>query len=162
VRHIPTIAVDFDGCLCEHAFPDCGPPRRDVIELVRALWLNGWDVVIHSCRANSDWVGKGAGEAEARAKVDEMLAWLAKYHVPYGAIWGIRMLNIGRVTNPAWDYSGVSGKPVADVYLDDRGLNPNLTGEKDVYNALLAQCEEITRKAGDPLAFHRSLGRSVR
>jgi len=157
VSHTPTIAVDFDGCLCEHKFPDCGPPMVDVVALLRHLDEDGWKIIIHSCRCNSDWVGKGASEAEARAKVDDMLMWLDQQDIPYTSVWGIVILNIGRVTNPAWDYSGVSGKPVADVYLDDRAIDCS----HKLTHIMRAEAYHKVRAGGDPLAFHRSLGRAV-
>ena len=156
MAHTPTIAADFDGCLCEHRFPECGAPITDVVALLRQLEEEGWLIVIHSCRANSDWVGKGASEQEARKKVDDMVEFLLENDVPFHSIWGITMTSYA---DPfAWEYSGISGKPVADVYLDDRALHPvaALTAA-DLHLA----CSRIVSQGGDPLAFHRSLGRSV-
>ena len=154
MAHTPTIAVDFDGCLCFHAFPDCGRPRLSTIVLLHELDKQGWNIIIHSCRTNSDWVGKGASEEEARQKVTDMLAWLRHERVPYTSVWGI----VPHGFEPdEWQYANVSGKPVADVYLDDRALNPvNQQAEM-----MLQMCEQLVRQNGDPLAFHRSLGRPV-
>ena len=153
--HTPTIACDFDGCLCEHRFPECGAPITDVVALLRQLEEEGWLIVIHSCRANSDWVGKGASEQEARKKVDDMVEFLLENDVPFHSIWGITMTS--HADPFAWEYSGVSGKPVADVYLDDRALHPgHLKAE-----GMRQRCQWIVQGGGDPLAFHRSLGRMV-
>ena len=152
MAHTPTIACDFDGCLCEHAFPECGAPMEEVVELLRLLDAEGWCIVIHSCRTNSDWVHKGATLEEALVKVDDMLHFLAVNRVPFDDVWGID--RCGSV----WTYSGISGKPVADVYLDDRALHP--VGALTAADLHLA-CSRIVSQGGDPLAFHRSLGRSA-
>lgn len=152
--HRPTIAVDFDGCICEHAFPECGKPRQEVIELLRALHVRGWRIVIHSCRTNSDWVAYGASEEEIRGKVDDMLAWLYKQRVPYTSIWGIVLRDPSGVE---WDYDTATGKPVADVYLDDRALN----GGERTADQMLEACGLLVARSGDPLQYHHSRDRSA-
>jgi len=80
-----TIAVDFDGVLCQ---PDAQstpyPGAREAISLLRE---NGWVVIIHSCN-NSKWIER----------------WMNNQDIRFDYIWD------------------GAGKPVANVYLDDRGL----------------------------------------
>lgn len=160
MAHTSTIAVDFDGCICEHAFPDCGEPRADVIELLFLLRERGWRIIIHSCRANSDWIAKGATIDEAGNKVNDMLSYLRRHHVPFDSLWGID------IAGSIWTYSGVSGKPVADVYLDDRAVcvQPSLptnVAKPYLFHRLVYECERIVNAGGDPLHYHRKPGRKV-
>lgn len=99
------IAVDFDGVLCENKFPDIGPPKYEVISLVREMIDRGHEVVLWTTRN---------GE-ELTAAVD----WC-----------GDRGLHFCNVNGPApsnqAEYDGVypteSRKIYADVYIDDHNL----------------------------------------
>lgn len=131
----PTVAWDFDGCLTEWAYPDCGDPRADEIDALRQLAEEGWWVIIHTSRVNSHWV-----EPDRSIKVAEMLAWLIKHEVPFEHVWGV---DIGWHEGPkpkewanlwhwmpaapgsdydwlCWKFNDETGKPVADIYRDDR------------------------------------------
>lgn len=133
----PVVACDFDDTLTHWAFPDCGAPRENVIEAVRLLKAEGWEVVIHTCRVNSFWE-----EPDRSLKVEDMLKWLLLEEVPFGAVWG---LDIARAVAPAtvpipelgdwhitttendillWRYGTETGKPLADAYICDATVNP--------------------------------------
>lgn len=45
-----TLAVDFDGCLCENAYPGIGEPHRAVIAAVQERQRQGWGVILWTCR----------------------------------------------------------------------------------------------------------------
>lgn len=45
-----TIAVDFDGCLCEAKWPDIGAPRWDVINELRKQQADGAKLILWTCR----------------------------------------------------------------------------------------------------------------
>lgn len=129
-----TVAIDFDGTCCEYAFPDCGAPIVPVVETLRELKQRGWRIIIHTCRVNSHWP-----PGERIAKTSEMIEWLYNYEVPFDQIWGLVMrpcegkrdLAIAKASGwevvphkdgaVMWHIGGPSGKPVAHVYLDDRG-----------------------------------------
>jgi hypothetical protein len=120
----PIVAVDFDGTLCEDRFPEIGPARLFVVGAVRALHNLGWRVIIHTCRANGAFSsGEIAGDRLHRCM--EMLRWLRDEGVPYDQVWGLR------IDHPdGLDFAFVfdheqTGKPGADVYLDDKAINVN-------------------------------------
>ena len=96
----PTIAVDFDGCICEFAWPKCGPPRENVCEALRRLHTEGWEIIIHTSRANFDT----HLVLTRYRRCMEMVEWLGQNGIPYRKLWG------------------KPGKPIAHFYLDDRGL----------------------------------------
>ena len=44
------IAVDFDGTLCENAFPDIGKPKQPVMDYVKKLKSEGNKLILWTCR----------------------------------------------------------------------------------------------------------------
>jgi hypothetical protein len=107
----PTIAVDFDGTICEFAYPDIGPPKPGVREALTRLRELGYEVIIYSCRT-ANWhpdiflkPGEQNCRAEHREVVHAMRDFLDEHNIPYDAI----------------DY-GNKGKPTADFYIDDKGV----------------------------------------
>ena len=44
------IAVDFDGTLCENAFPDIGKPKQHVMDYVKKLKSEGNKLILWTCR----------------------------------------------------------------------------------------------------------------
>jgi hypothetical protein len=105
----PTIAVDFDGTLCDHQFPEIGavkPGARAGLALFRRM---GYRVVINTCRTCShhcDIFGGHPGEpALERPRVQEMIAFLDAQGMEYDEV-----------------DDGSRGKVLASVYIDDRGV----------------------------------------
>jgi ion channel len=91
----PTIAVDFDGVIADYdgwkGTSDFGPPRRDVIEILKVLRSEGWRIMVYSCRAS-----------------EEIRPYLKENSIPFDDI----------NQNPSSPSRGA--KPVATVYWDDR------------------------------------------
>lgn len=143
------IAVDFDGCVTSGRFPEVGEPNRNVLEFLWAAAARGWDVIIHSCRVNYHWP-----EPARSQKVQEMMDYLERHDVPFTSIWGLNLPKETARRRSAWCFSGDHGKPVADIYLEDRAINPTGLG----VDWLTAMAEELVRQKGDPLAYHRQNG----
>lgn len=103
-----TLAVDFDGTLCENCFPYIGRPKRGVIAYVRAMAGRGVKIILHTCREDGT---KGKYLSEA-------IAWCEKQQIPIDAI----------NENPFQDFGNggvkVIRKIYADAYLDDRAIQP--------------------------------------
>ncbi len=96
----PVLVVDFDGTIAEWApsgYPDIGKPIEDADRFLQLLKSEGWKIIINSCRDGDD-------DEAAMAK------WLQANEIPYDEI------------NHNSSYPWAKGKPVGDVYLDDRGL----------------------------------------
>lgn len=47
---IRTIAIDFDGCLCEDAWPEIGEPHWDVIRAAIREQVSGASLILWTCR----------------------------------------------------------------------------------------------------------------
>ncbi|MFQ5743802.1 MAG: hypothetical protein ACE5HV_09470 [Acidobacteriota bacterium] len=95
-----TLVVDFDGTIAEwspRGFPDIGEPVEDARYFLELLKSEGWKIIIYSCR-------------NGLVHEAQMARWLQQHRIPYDEI------------NHNPDYPWAAGKPVGDIYLDDRGL----------------------------------------
>jgi len=102
-----TIAVDFDGVIADYdgwkGAGVLGPPRRDVREALRVLHAEGWKIIIHTTRGET-----------------EISAYLVEHGIPHHEI------------NRNSDYRTLGTKPVADVYWDDRAFRYSGDAGRDV------------------------------
>lgn len=105
----PTIGVDFDGTLCDFAYPGIGPVKpgaKEALELFRKL---GYRIVIWTCRTchyhYDIFGGDPAQPTMERQFVIEMKEWLDKNEIPYDEI-----------------DDGSRGKLHADFYIDDKAI----------------------------------------
>ena len=102
-----TIAVDFDGVIADYdgyKGPGVlGAPRPDVREAMLTLRAEGWKIVIHTTRGQSE-----IGE------------YLKQHGIPHDEI------------NSNSDYKTQGPKPVADVYWDDRAITYSGDARRDL------------------------------
>ncbi len=102
-----TIVTDFDGTLAEFAtYPEIGKPKKNVIEKLRKLHDEGYEIVVSSCRFNRKDEEEARNEEEYNKELKTIKAWLKSNNVPYDRLW-------------------MQEKPKALVYLDDRAVNVN-------------------------------------
>lgn len=103
------VAVDFDGCLCESAFPEIGQVKdihKEVHEIVRKLKKEGNIIILWTCR-----------EDEPNKKyLTEAVEWCKKRGIEFDYI----------NENPLNPYGDTGRKIYADVYIDDKSINPCL------------------------------------
>jgi len=103
-----TIAVDFDGTLCEYAFPGIGAQtesQRLLMEKLKELRLEGHKLILYTCRGDND----------KHPCLTDAIDWCKERGLEFDAI----NENIQGFVKK----SGPSPKPVADIYLDDKALN---------------------------------------
>jgi hypothetical protein len=97
------IAVDFDGCLCENAWPEIGKPNVELIERLKASQMWGGDkLILWTCR-----------EGESLAKAVE---WCKARGLVFDAV-------NENLPERIEQYGGDSRKVSADLYLDDKAKN---------------------------------------
>ena len=97
---IKTIAVDFDGTLCEREkFPQIGSPKTELIEWLIEQKNKGVKIILWSCRENED--------------LSAAVQWCEKYDLLFDAI-NENVPSCGLKTR----------KVVADLYIDDRACVP--------------------------------------
>jgi hypothetical protein len=127
------ICVDFDGTLCNFAYPGIGEPKAGAREALIRLRSLGYRIHIYSCRT-CHWypdIFLTTPEEIARSTFErkvarEMIEWLDQHDMPYDSI-----------------DDGSLGKPVADYYIDDKGIRFDDNWEK-----VAAAIELVTRGSG--------------
>lgn len=98
MKRRPIVAIDFDGTIVRHAYPEVGEILPGAAETIR--WLHSWaDVIIWTCRYLTDDL--------AQAK-----AFLEDHGIPFDAINENRP-GIGFAPTP---------KIYFDIGIDDRNL----------------------------------------
>jgi len=97
------IAVDFDGCLCENAWPDIGEAKQDVIDALLLRQKVGAKIILWTCRV---------GE-----RLDAAVRWCADHGITFDAINENLPVNIVAFGNDC-------RKVYADEYWDDKAVMP--------------------------------------
>lgn len=107
IRLPSILAVDFDGTLVKNKFPDIGERCPSVWEYVLDAQKEGWKIILWTCRN---------GEA-LKAAVE----FCADHGLHFDAI----NENLDEVKVL---YGGDTRKVYADIYIDDRAMNPYREG----------------------------------
>ena len=107
------IVFDLDGVICELKKPSESYvdviPKNDVIEKMRDLKEDGHYLIIHTGRHMRTCDGDVSKVIEKIGKITE--DWLEKWKVPYDEL--------------------IFGKPYADMYIDDLGIEFSTKGKLD-------------------------------
>jgi len=105
-----TIAVDFDGTLCQYAFPEIGEQtflQKKLMETLIELRLNGNKLIL--------WTNRG--DNEKYKVLTEAIEWCKNKGLEFDAI-NENLPNQKKI-------SGYSPKIMADYYIDDKALTFN-------------------------------------
>lgn len=94
-------AVDFDGTLCDGAYPGIGEPHTEMIESVKKLRQDGHKIILWTCREGDD--------------LEKAVSWCADQGLTFDAV------NDNLEETKQW-FGGNSRKIVADFYIDDKAL----------------------------------------
>lgn len=103
-----TIAVDFDGTLCEFAFPEIGEQTEDQVQLVSHLIRmreDGHKLIL--------WTNRG--DSEEYPVLTEAVEWCRER--------GLEFDTINSNLPDQKKLSGPSPKIMADIYLDDKAMH---------------------------------------
>lgn len=96
-----TICFDFDGVLATYdgwKDGEIGEPIPAGVDLVKLCKTKGYVIVINTCRTHPTH-----GASNQREQFLAVKKWLYENKIPY-------------------DWIEIDGKPIADVYVDDRAL----------------------------------------
>lgn len=97
------IAVDFDGTLCEHKYPEIGKPNHELIQRLIDLRRHGAKLILWTCREDE--------------LLSEALVWCHQQGLDFDAANQNLTENIRAChADPR--------KIFADIYLDDRAMRP--------------------------------------
>lgn len=98
------VVVDFDGTILPHVFPSLAEPYPEAVKTLKMLSMMGCYITIHSCRTANYWqfIGdKNIPRQDAAIKI--ITDYMNKYHIPFDDVW-------------------LADKPLADWYIDDKGI----------------------------------------
>lgn len=96
-------AVDFDGTLCEYAWPLIGDPNKELINVLISLRSNGDKIILWTCRA---------GEA-----LEQAVEWCRAQGLEFDAV----NANLPEIIEA---FGHDSRKIFANLYIDDRAAGP--------------------------------------
>lgn len=101
-RGYTIFAVDFDGTLCESAFPDIGAPNITLINHLIKKRKKGHKLILWTCRV---------GE-----RLQEAVDWCRRYGLEFDAVND----NLPEMVEK---WGNQTRKVFADVYIDDKSVN---------------------------------------
>lgn len=93
--------MDFDGTLCENAYPLIGAPRLEVIEALKEAKSAGAKIILWTCRS---------GE-----RLKEAVAWCKEKRINFDII-------NDNIPEREKLYGGKTRKVSADEYWDDKAI----------------------------------------
>lgn len=109
------IAVDFDGTIVEHKFPDIGDPLPGAIETLRDLQNAGHRLILFTCREDEM-------DSTGRKYLTEAVDFCKRH--------GINFVSANQTLTED-DFRPMGGRKVyADVYIDDRNIGGFVGWEK--------------------------------
>lgn len=101
-----TYAVDFDGTLCENAYPSIGSPNRQLIEKLIGERIKGNIVILWTCRCGT--------------MLEEAIAFCRSY--------GLEFDYVNENSDGAIRRFGEDPRKIfADVYIDDKAYKPKVS-----------------------------------
>lgn len=105
------IAVDFDGTLCEDAYPGMGTPNLYLIQVLKELKSQGKQLILWTCRCGKE--------------LEAAVNWCEQFELRFDAINQNVPENIEK-------YGTDTRKVYADLYLDDKAWLPKEYMEKGI------------------------------
>ena len=105
-RNYNIYAVDFDGTLCENAWPDIGKPNHSLISTLKKAREKGDKVILWTCRTAD--------------RLDDAIVWCKEQGLEFDAVNENLPEIIGQ-------FGTESRKVFADIYIDDKAINPDKT-----------------------------------
>lgn len=95
------IAIDFDGCICENAWPGCGRPNIAVIAEAKWEKTHGAKLILWTCRSGQD--------------LEEAVRYCRKYGLEFDAV-------NDNIEERKDTYMNNCRKVWADEYWDDHAV----------------------------------------
>lgn len=97
-----TVAIDFDGTLCERNWPDIGAEKPQVIRMAKEMQASGDKLILWTCRT---------GE-----RLEEAVRWCAERGLFFDAV-------NDNLPEAVEYFGGNSRKVAAGLYIDDKSVN---------------------------------------
>lgn len=112
-----TIAVDFDGTIVDHKYPDIGKEKPFALETLRALSAQGHKLILWTARE-----GK---------LLDEAVEYCRKHGVEFYAV------NDSQPAGSLFAGRRTGAKLLADIYIDDRNFG-GLPDWGEIYDQIVS------------------------
>lgn len=127
-------AVDFDGTLCEDAYPEIGAPRTEIIEKCKHIQAAGGKLILWTCRTGH--------------MLEEAIKWTGRQGLSWDAI-------NENLPERIEEYGGDCRKISADFYIDDKAEVPTggTTSTELAIGVLLSQRKKGIAKYGRELTI---------
>lgn len=125
-----TIAVDFDGTIVEHKYPEIGKELPFAIDTLKKLTDGGHRIILWTVR-EGDLLEKAVNYCRKRGL--EFYAVNSEY------------------PNTEWKRNGIARKVTADVYIDDRNLGgiPDWTMIYEMITMHMSYADMLEKMAQD-------------
>lgn len=121
-----TIAVDFDGTLCENKWPEIGEPNHEVINYVKEQRVQGAKIILWTCRDGQH--------------LENAVNWCTEQGLIFDAV-------NDNIPEAIEQYGGNVRKVSADEYIDDKACLwfelPYVKKDTGIDNELIGQLEEM-------------------
>ena len=130
-----TIAVDFDGTIVEHKYPEIGKVKPFAFETLQALESEGYRLILWTSR-------EGKRQEEA---------------VEFCLQHGLKFYAVNSNHPPGYLFEGKSAaskKLVADIYIDDHNLG-GLPDWGDIYAMVTGTKDKLKRRPWWKRVFHK-------
>lgn len=124
------IAVDFDGTIVEHEYPDIGQEVPDAVVVLRALAGQGNRLILWTMRSG--------------ARLDEAVAWCEERGLHFWAVNG----------NPEQVRWTESPKAYAHIYIDDAAMGCPVTSRRGCRRSFV-DWRQVRRMLFDRDVFRR-------
>lgn len=96
------VVFDLDDTICKHKKRqfEKAVPIKDTVEKMRQMKKDGWEIIVYTARGQNSCKGNLADIEKKYA--DQITGWLSRNNVPFDELR--------------------FGKPLADLYVDDKGI----------------------------------------
>lgn len=123
------LAIDFDGTIAEHSWPELGAIRPGAAEYINKLYEEGYYIIIWTCREG------------------EHLDWIADYLNNHKINYHLINEHNRDVFN---FYKNDTRKIFADIYIDDKQLSGLPAHWSDTYQLIKKHSEDIVPELSKP------------
>lgn len=136
------IAIDFDGTLCEHRFPDIGKEVPGAFASLRAFQSVGAKLILWTMRSDHINDAKSPeGHKADRKHLTEAVEWCRARGIEF---WAVN-------TNPGQGSWTASPKAYAQLYIDDAAFGCPLIESKRMGGRPMVDWEKVAPVVMDML-----------
>ena len=115
------VAVDFDGTIATHEYPEIGTPVPYALETLKELNELGHKIILLTMRGHKPYIQKLTNEA---GEIIEIKRDTLQEAIDYLTVNGVKLYAVNE--NPTQKYWTSSQKVYANIFVDDAGYGAPL------------------------------------